>query len=577
MKALRQLAVFSATACLGCGAAKPAAAPADAATPETAAADSAQQPETAGPPDAAANAETAGAEIAAEVAANAVCAHDQSQPVPFTPAATGTLRHETAGPFTMELADGTTFDFEKSWTGCDVYAFVPDTLAISELAPASVWTKDVKALLQKSPKNVHWFFVSRQSSADAVQKAVDGMQERVLAALNDLGDEQGAYWLPRVHVAKKSAVGQGNWIGAVLNGHGKIGFGIDRTQKIRGFGMLADVTRQDAALQNAKKWPWLANLAYAAHEPLAWNAEHDRNVTLAAQKTTQVELWKGETLEQFAETDANLPGAPTMATFDTLQVEIEMRCPNPTLPEPGNCGAWDYIAGLSVQGADGKMVEIARFITSYHRETHWLVDATPMLALLQAGGKRHFRWEYAPEWNKQPTATYLRLHLSNQGKPFKPKSATYLWGDAAWNSKYDAAHADQSVAIAPTTKKTELWVIVTGHGADKATQCAEFCNHQHQFAVNGQAHLLQFPMAGTQDQCMPNLTKGMTPNQGGTWWFGRGGWCPGMQVDPWAVDVTAEAPAGKTATLTYKGLLAGKTPPDGEGNIHLTSYLVQYE
>ena len=515
---------------------------------------------------------------AGDVAAAAVCEGETAAPTAFSTGPFGVHRHDIAADFSMDLVDGTTFEFSKAFTGCDSYVFVPDSIPISELTPASIWTKDVAALLKNSPKNVHYFFVSRSSNAANVEKVTADMQDRVLAALTDLDADTGAHWFPRLHVAKKSAMGQGNWVGEVLaNGHGRIGFGIDRWQRIRGFGMLADVTRSDPKLQAAGKWPWQANLAYAAHEPQAWNAEFARYTKLQAAKTTVVELWKGETLAEFAETDANLPGAPTMATYDTLQIEVDMRCPKADDPEPGNCGAWDYLAGLSVQSADGKNIEIARFITSYHRETHWLVDVTPMLALLQAGGKRHFRWDFAPSWNTQPTNTWLKLHLSNQNKGIRPVAAMYLWGDAAFNSKYDAAHPDQTVNVPPTAKQVQLWALVTGHGADKATQCAEFCNHEHHFGVNGTPFVLNFPMAGTQSKCMDNIGNGMSPNQGGTWWFGRGGWCPGMQVQPWMQDVTAQAKAGSAVKVSYAGKLGGKTPPDGEGNIHLTSYLVVYE
>lgn len=126
-------------------------------------------------------------------------------------------------------------------------------------------------------------------------------------------------------------------------------------------------------------------------------------------------------------------------------------------------------------------------------------------------------------------------------------------------------------------QKVELFALVTGHGADKATQCAEFCNHQHHISANDVLYKLEFPMAGTQGQCVPQMTNGMTPNQGGTWWFGRGGWCPGQQVEPWRVALGAEAKPGATLTLNYKGIFKGKGPLDGEGNIHLISWLVMYE
>jgi len=288
-----------------------------------------------------------------------------------------------------------------------------------------------------------------------------------------------------------------------------------------------------------------------------------------------VPLWKGETLEQFAETDVTLTTA--LDGYDTLEVEVEMRCPKADAPEPGNCGAWDYIARLAVRGGDGQNIEIARFITSYHRETHWFVDATPMLVHLKSGGAKHFRWDFAPEWNKQPTATLLSLRFINKKKGLKPKQTIKLWDGGAFNGTYDALHPDRIVDIPVSAKRVELWALITGHGMDSDTNCAEFCNHVHRFTIGGQDFEKRHPEAGTPSLCMSNMDKGMVPNQGGTWWFGRGGWCPGMQVDPWRVDVTAKAQPGKPATLSYHGTFAGKSPPEGSASIDGGVWLVVYE
>ena len=42
-------------------------------------------------------------------------------------------------------------------------------------------------------------------------------------------------------------------------------------------------------------------------------------------------------------------------------------------------------------------------------------------------------------------------------------------------------------------------------------------------------------------------------------------------------DVTADVTPGETATIAYRGLFEGKTPPAAAGTIRLTSYLVVYE
>ena len=78
---------------------------------------------------------------------------------------------------------------------------------------------------------------------------------------------------------------------------------------------------------------------------------------------------------------------------------------------------------------------------------------------------------------------------------------------------------------------------------------------------------------------MKAIDKGVVPNQWGTWWLGRGGWCPGQEVPPYQVDLTAIAPAGKKAAISYAGLFNGATPPaqTSTGNINMKSYLVIYE
>jgi hypothetical protein len=251
-------------------------------------------------------------------------------------------------------------------------------------------------------------------------------------------------------------------------------------------------------------------------------------------------------------------------------------CPDPDKIEFGNCGAWDYLAYLFVKDEAGNNIELARFITSYHRETRWLVDVSPMLVHLKKGGLRTFRWEFAPPWNTQPTATKLSLRLSNKNKGYSPSEATFLFPGGTFNSMYNVAHTPITVPIPVDATHVELVAIITGHGAETG-QCSEFCNHQHVFKVNGVEHKKDHLEAGTSNKCMEHIENGMVPNQGGTWWFGRGGWCPGEQVTPWVVDVTAEVTPGQDATIEYEGLYKNLQPPDSAGNIAMVSYLVVYK
>ncbi|MBI5609301.1 MAG: hypothetical protein HY902_10535 [Deltaproteobacteria bacterium] len=564
--------VLIAAALVGCGVATPGPAKGADATDAAVTADLSPAPDVPAP-------DAEFDDVAPDAAPTGFCTDRGLKWLPFAGGPYGNLRHERAADFTLPLADETTWNFKDAHSGCEIYVFLTDLVPVSELNPASLWdsAKDLDVLIKKSPDNVHYFFLSLRPAAAAADH-VAAMQERVVAAVAKLDGDAQTHWAGHLHVVATRGQDLDNWIGKAAMGHGQIGFVIDRFQRIRGFGNLSDVTRQKANQQAAGKWPWEGNLAYAAHEAVYLNAEAERELQAQADGALEVELWKGETLAEYATVEVDLGTADALAPYDTLQAEVEQRCPNDAEPELGNCGAWDYLARLSVwDGEQKKYWEFARFITSYHRETHWRVDASALAPLLSGGGKRLFRWDFAPSWNPQPTKTWIKLRFVNQGKPWRAKSAEFLWSGGSWGSGYGAAHPAKQVAVPATAKRVELWALITGHGQDPKTSCAEFCNHQHVFSVGSAQFTKDHPLAGASTQCIPSIAGGMVPNQAGTWWFGRGGWCPGMQVEPWIADVTSAAPPGSTAAVAYQALFKGSAPQDGQGSIDGAVWLVVYE
>jgi len=489
----------------------------------------------------------------------------------------GTNRRDVAGDFTVPLTDGTEWTLSEHWTGCETYVFIPDSIPIDDLDSRSIWVQDgdVLGLIERSPRNVHYFFVSR-GSPGTTGDATDAMTERVNAAIDSLPAGDALWWSERLHVVDGSASALDGWLATVLSrGMGQLGFGIDRWQQLRGVGSLADVTRFDADLQAQELWPWERNMAYVAHEPWHWNVDIERQAALDAVDATEVVLWDGDILEEFEDIEVELPSAAEMATFDTLEIDVSQRCPDASVPEVGNCGAWDYLAHLYVFDGE-EQLELARFITTYHREGRFIVDATPMLVHLQDGGSRTFRWSFAPSWNTQPTATNLTLRFSNQGKGMRPVELVPLWSGGAFNSGYNDTQDTVRFTAPADAAKVELFAIITGHGAD-TDQCAEFCNHQHEFNIGRGSYVREHPTVGNQEGCIAETANGMTPNQWGTWWFGRGGWCPGQQVEPFVVDITEDITLGEETRARYFGLLRGQEPPDNAGNIVMTSHIVIYE
>ncbi|MBU1536806.1 hypothetical protein KKF84_15885, partial [Myxococcota bacterium] len=275
--------------------------------------------------------------------------------------------------------------------------------------------------------------------------------------------------------------------------------------------------------------------------------------------------------------DVDFPDAAEMAAFDTMETDLTMDCPDPEGPEFGNCGAWDYISNIFLLDTDGvTWLEMARFITTYHRQGRYLVDTTPMLAYLQEGGTRRIRFVISPEWNPQEYLTQMDFRFQSKGKGYAPATAVSLFAGGDFNSQYNVSYQPLDVPIPAGALHVELWATITGHGAD-TNSCSEFCNHSHEFLVNGTEYSVSHPVAGTSSGCMAQVDHGMVPNQGGTWWFGRGGWCPGQQVEPHVFDVTADVTPSETAVIEYSGNYLGNTPPDSSGNIVMTSYLVIYE
>lgn len=494
----------------------------------------------------------------------------------------GTLRWDLAEDFTLPLRDGTDWTLSDHWTGCESYLFLPDWIPAYADRSGSVWDRDLADLVDRSPDNVHYFFVSMEADKPAADAALDALSATVDQVIDDLGKKKAEWWGGHLHVVKQRASALDSWVGAALQGSiGENGLAVDRMQRVRAIGSWADPARYNPSVG----W-YDNNLRYAAKEVEGFNAESRRQARMEeAQAGLDVPLFSGEVISQYAEVDATLPSAEEMGDFDTFEIDVEMRCPNPASNElyqlvdgayVDNCGAWDYLAYLWVQEEDGSWTELGRFITTYHREARWVLDATPMLALLLDGGPRRFKWEWAPPWNVQPTETHLALRFSNQGKGISPATATKVATGGGFNGLYNEGRLPVDVAIPADAAKVELVSIVTGHGA-ATNQCAEFCDHQHQFTVGGSAYRVEFPEAGTLSGCEDaGIDEQMTPNQWGTWWFGRGGWCPGQPVVPRVFDITGDVTPGQTAAVGYEGQYNGGTPPDNSGDIVLNAWVVTY-
>jgi hypothetical protein len=491
----------------------------------------------------------------------------------------GVKRHDVADDFTFYPMVGDSWVLSENWTGCDTYVFITNARPLSKLNTVTIWSQDLDGLLQGSPKNVHYFFVATTQAGGAMA-FLENMQIQVETLLNQLPAADADHWKDRLHVAGGHISNFPNWLKNGLSGDsGYYGIGIDRHQRVRTLGSFADVTRYVQALNDAGEWPWENNMAYAAHEVRWYNAEIIRDAELATHDNlTLVTPWEKEVLKHWVEKEVEFPDAETMATYDSFMIDLTMDCADPEKGEFGNCGAWDYLSHLKLKklGDEGGYIELARFITTYHREGRYVVDATPLLSYLREGGTRTIRFDISPEWNQQAYLTTLHFRFRTASQDVSPAATTFLFGGGGFNADYNSKYEPQEVEIPASATKVEVWAIITGHGMD-TDNCAEFCDHHHKFTVNGSDFMKTHPEVGNQVGCIAAIENGMTPNQGGTWWFGRGGWCPGQQVEPFVADVTDAVVPGEAATITYEGTYKGVTPQGNYGNINMSSFLVVYE
>ena len=112
-------------------------------------------------------------------------------------------------------------------------------------------------------------------------------------------------------------------------------------------------------------------------------------------------------------------------------------------------------------------------------------------------------------------------------------------------------------------------------------QIGEFCATEHRFTLNGKAPHVKRQLLPATDAalgCAEEVDSGVTPNEYGTWLYGRDGWCNGREVAMWVEDVTADLAldeqggGGATAaTLEYSALWCASptecAPPESGADV----------
>lgn len=502
--------------------------------------------------------------------------------------------YATAADFTLPTTAGD-WTFSEKWTGCESYLFIQDVPRQTGGWDEFLWGRDVEDLLDRLPENTQVFFMSVYSEKQRRQENLAIIRSGVAKALRDRTADEQARWFHRIHFITEQSKVLGGWLGDHMNST-RWGVGIDRFQRIRYIGSYADYERYDEGMQ------WFApNLSMAANEAVYYNFEAKREAELEAENATVIPLFTGDVLSDgswagakgFA--DVTFPDAAAMKDFDSMSLDLYLGCEGSG--EYGACPAWDYIVHLYLckivetdgdadgdkdGDADGIEIntrgdtepsydcstEFGRWITTYHREGRWIHDVSGLLPLVAEGGAQRFAF-----YTQQPYEVDLKIRLSSQDKAARPVSATYLFSGGGFDNDYNVKYEALTLAIPADALKVELATVITGHGMASPGNCAEFCNTTHHFSVNGTENILDFPVVGDNEGCMKQVADGAVPNQYGTWWYGRSGWCPGKEVKLTMTDITDQVLKGEDNVFDYWGLYNGLPHPGGP-SIVMTSWLV---
>ena len=195
-----------------------------------------------------------------------------------------------------------------------------------------------------------------------------------------------------------------------------------------------------------------------------------------------------------------------ISSYDTLEVFHEHACPDRenrhsnSDGSSGGCHEWDYLANLYICDAQNSSVcntEIMRWITTYGREGMWLTDISPYLFMIDDGEDRRFKYGGA---NKGDLT--VKFLFSNWGSGERSYEADFAFSGGQFDGTYnnESKYTRQLNFTVPSwATKVSLVATITGHGFNKdAANCAEFCDHEHHYYMNGSQTYEWHPVAHNQ-------------------------------------------------------------------------------
>lgn len=248
---------------------------------------------------------------------------------------------------------------------------------------------------------------------------------------------------------------------------------------------------------------------------LSWYDNYDTPVTFPDGSKTYSKVILEFTLGKYAcpGYDPNNPGEGTNQT--------------------GWCADWDYDVHIMACKPGGDTMELARMITPYANSNFprtpaawshpYVFDVTDYYPLLQNDvTMRIFYSGYSGGFTGS-----VKFYFIEGTPPRNVVGISNLWqGGFAYGNSTDpieAKIAAKTLTMPATAQSAEMKVIITGHGGDNTSNCAEFCKKWYQFKVNGS-------LVEQKDIWRDNCASNFLYPQSGTWVYDRGNWCPGDLV-----------------------------------------------
>ncbi|PZF74172.1 peptide-N-glycosidase F-related protein [Taibaiella soli] len=269
----------------------------------------------------------------------------------------------------------------------------------------------------------------------------------------------------------------------------------------------------------------------------------------------------------------------TNVSYRRVMMMLEFEC------APGlMCGEWDYINNVYIGhlgGVNGDSLgyEIARFITPYGKGRYassnwshtWYYDVTDFAPLLHDSVEviyQHTGYEGNTDRGWKINVKFICV----EGTPVREPIAVHkLWSGSFPMGNINNPVESHLIPVQQTlnsqTNNVRIRMMNTGHGADSAENCMEFCAKYREIMWDN--NMVSHKSIWRND-CGSNA---LYP-QAGTWIYDRGGWCPGSPVRYDDVDILNVAGSSQhTVDMNMEPYTAYKS----FGNINTTGFLIEYK